>query len=246
MWDEARRQTARFGGRSANAASPQPHDAGRDRAARCGLARPKGRARASRGPPRPPVSVRAVTDEVTRPPAGERGTRPRSTAPTGRAWSPASPRSSPPTRSTSSTSRPGWWASPTRGTPCTSSSRSPPAWPAPRSGSACGCAALTSPAIPRPGRAPGWSRWSTPRWWPPAPRGRPRGLHERARPDRQPGPAGHRHRQGQDPGGATRLVEADAIEARALLHELDHLDGLLFLDRVVSASTDLFRRQRYR
>ena len=51
-------------------------------------------------------------------------------------------------------------------------------------------------------------------------------------------------RQGQDPGGATRLVEADAIEARALLHELDHLDGLLFLDRV-SAATDLFRR-RYR
>jgi peptide deformylase len=52
--------------------------------------------------------------------------------------------------------------------------------------------------------------------------------------------------QGTTPEGATRLVEADAIEARALLHELDHLDGLLFLDRVVSASTDLFRRRRYR
>jgi peptide deformylase len=51
---------------------------------------------------------------------------------------------------------------------------------------------------------------------------------------------------GTTPEGATRLVEADAIEARALLHELDHLDGLLFLDRVVSASTDLFRRRRYR
>jgi peptide deformylase len=45
--------------------------------------------------------------------------------------------------------------------------------------------------------------------------------------------------------GGTRVVEADAIEARALLHELDHLDGLLFLDRVVSAA-DLFRRRRYR
>ena len=52
--------------------------------------------------------------------------------------------------------------------------------------------------------------------------------------------------QGTTPEGAPRLVEADAIEARALLHELDHLDGLLFLDRVVSASTDLFRRRRYR
>jgi peptide deformylase len=52
--------------------------------------------------------------------------------------------------------------------------------------------------------------------------------------------------RGTTPEGATRLVEADVIEARALLHELDHLDGLLFLDRVVSASTDLFRRRRYR
>ena len=52
--------------------------------------------------------------------------------------------------------------------------------------------------------------------------------------------------RGTTPEGAPRLVEADAIEARALLHELDHLDGLLFLDRVVSPATDLFRRRRYR
>ena len=52
--------------------------------------------------------------------------------------------------------------------------------------------------------------------------------------------------EGTTPEGTTRLVEADAIEARALLHELDHLDGLLFLDRVTSAATDLFRRRRYR
>jgi peptide deformylase len=52
--------------------------------------------------------------------------------------------------------------------------------------------------------------------------------------------------RGTTPEGATRLVEADAIEARALLHELDHLDGLLFLDRVGSAAVDLFRRRRYR
>src|SRR5918995_3380288 len=35
--------------------------------------------------------------------------------------------------------------------------------------------------------------------------------------------------------GSERIIEADAFEARALLHELDHLDGLLFLDRVASA-----------
>ena len=52
--------------------------------------------------------------------------------------------------------------------------------------------------------------------------------------------------RGTTPEGAERLVEADAIEARALLHELDHLDGLLFLDRVRSTSADLFRRRRYR
>ena len=52
--------------------------------------------------------------------------------------------------------------------------------------------------------------------------------------------------EGTTPEGTRRVVEADAIEARALLHELDHLDGLLFLDRVTSAATDLFRRRRYR
>jgi peptide deformylase len=32
----------------------------------------------------------------------------------------------------------------------------------------------------------------------------------------------------------------------AIQHEMDHLDGVLFLDRVVSVKTDLFRRKRYR
>jgi len=45
--------------------------------------------------------------------------------------------------------------------------------------------------------------------------------------------------------GAERVVEADAFEARALLHELDHLDGLLFLDRVASAHA-VYRRKVYR
>ena len=45
--------------------------------------------------------------------------------------------------------------------------------------------------------------------------------------------------------GAERVIEADAFEARALLHELDHLDGLLFLDRV-SSHESLFRRKVYK
>ncbi len=36
--------------------------------------------------------------------------------------------------------------------------------------------------------------------------------------------------------------ECEGYEARAVQHELDHLDGLLFLDRLVSRRTDLFKR----
>jgi peptide deformylase len=45
--------------------------------------------------------------------------------------------------------------------------------------------------------------------------------------------------------GSMRVIGADALEARALLHELDHLNGLLFLDRVTSPHSDLFQRKRY-
>ena len=38
-------------------------------------------------------------------------------------------------------------------------------------------------------------------------------------------------------------VTAHGFEARAIQHEVDHLDGLLFLDRVVSAG-DVFARKR--
>ncbi|UJA18939.1 peptide deformylase [Thermoleophilia bacterium SCSIO 60948] len=38
---------------------------------------------------------------------------------------------------------------------------------------------------------------------------------------------------------------SEGFEARCVLHELDHLDGLLFLDRVASLSDDLFRRKNY-
>jgi peptide deformylase len=39
-------------------------------------------------------------------------------------------------------------------------------------------------------------------------------------------------------------VDAEGFEARALQHEIDHLDGLLFLDRVESLETDVFLRKR--
>jgi peptide deformylase len=43
-----------------------------------------------------------------------------------------------------------------------------------------------------------------------------------------------------------RVIESEGFEARCLLHEIDHLDGLLFLDRVDSLTDDVFRRKRYR
>jgi len=51
--------------------------------------------------------------------------------------------------------------------------------------------------------------------------------------------------RGITPGGDVRVIEANAFEARALLHEIDHLDGFLFLDRVASLGTDVFRRKVY-
>lgn len=51
--------------------------------------------------------------------------------------------------------------------------------------------------------------------------------------------------RGTTPQGETRTLETQGFEARALQHELDHLDGLLILDRVASARTDVFRRKRY-
>jgi len=49
----------------------------------------------------------------------------------------------------------------------------------------------------------------------------------------------------QDPQGDFHEYEMKDFEARALQHEVDHLDGLLFLDRVVSRRTDLFQRKVY-
>lgn len=45
--------------------------------------------------------------------------------------------------------------------------------------------------------------------------------------------------------GQVRVIEAEGFEARCLLHEIDHLDGILFLDRVDSLKSDVFRRKNY-
>jgi len=45
---------------------------------------------------------------------------------------------------------------------------------------------------------------------------------------------------------AMNQVQLAGFEARCVLHEIDHLDGILFLDRVASITDDLFRRQEYR
>lgn len=48
-----------------------------------------------------------------------------------------------------------------------------------------------------------------------------------------------------DENGEVRTIESSAFEAVAIQHEIDHLDGLLFLDRVTSLKTGLFRRKKY-
>ena len=49
-----------------------------------------------------------------------------------------------------------------------------------------------------------------------------------------------------DGEGTSREIEASGFEAVAIQHEMDHLDGILFLDRIVSLKTGLFRRKNYR
>ena len=51
--------------------------------------------------------------------------------------------------------------------------------------------------------------------------------------------------QFQDEKGIRREIEASGFEAVAIQHEMDHLDGLLFLDRIASLKTGLFRRKKY-
>lgn len=49
-----------------------------------------------------------------------------------------------------------------------------------------------------------------------------------------------------DLSGVSQNLEASGFEAVAIQHEMDHLDGVLFLDRIVSLKTGLFRRKNYK
>ena len=52
--------------------------------------------------------------------------------------------------------------------------------------------------------------------------------------------------EGFAPGSTTIIrVAADAMEARCLQHEIDHLDGFVFVDRISDPSTQLFARKTY-
>ena len=47
-----------------------------------------------------------------------------------------------------------------------------------------------------------------------------------------------------DLNGTEERISADGFEARVILHEIDHLDGILILDRVASLTLDVFERKR--
>jgi peptide deformylase len=50
----------------------------------------------------------------------------------------------------------------------------------------------------------------------------------------------------RDEFGTPQSYDMHGYEARAVQHEVDHLDGLLFLDRLVSRRNDLFQRKVYK
>jgi len=49
--------------------------------------------------------------------------------------------------------------------------------------------------------------------------------------------------EGTAPDGQVVILTTSGLEAQAYQHEIDHLEGTLFLDRLDSLSTDLFRRR---
>jgi peptide deformylase len=49
--------------------------------------------------------------------------------------------------------------------------------------------------------------------------------------------------KGLDPGGKERTYEGTELLARAFCHEIDHIDGLLFVDRLTPLKRDLMKRK---
>lgn len=53
------------------------------------------------------------------------------------------------------------------------------------------------------------------------------------------------HMKAQNELGEWQEYDMEGFEARAVQHEVDHLNGILFIDRLVSRRHDLFRRKVY-
>ena len=49
--------------------------------------------------------------------------------------------------------------------------------------------------------------------------------------------------RGTDPDGRERVYTANELLARAFCHEIDHIDGLVFVDRLSPLKRDLMRRK---
>lgn len=49
--------------------------------------------------------------------------------------------------------------------------------------------------------------------------------------------------RGLDPAGSEVVIDSSGLESVAFQHEIDHLDGILFLDRISNMKRDLFRRK---
>ncbi len=49
-----------------------------------------------------------------------------------------------------------------------------------------------------------------------------------------------------DLNGNEHTLDTEGFEAVVIQHEIDHLDGILFIDRIISKNTDLFKRKNYR
>lgn len=51
--------------------------------------------------------------------------------------------------------------------------------------------------------------------------------------------------RGTNPQGESVVIHSEGFEAVCIQHEIDHLDGILFLDRVASLKRDVFRRKGF-
>ena len=49
--------------------------------------------------------------------------------------------------------------------------------------------------------------------------------------------------KGLDPDGSERVYTGTELLARAFCHEIDHIDGLLFVDRLSPLKRDLMKRR---